>query len=117
GGLHVFGGQLCTVMELHTLAQEERVGLAVFADFPTMRQIGDYGLATVARVAADQIVEHACLGTEIVEGTGLMHIGMRRAVGEAQAQHAAGLCIWFGSLELEFAAVIFIRYFGSQTAA
>ena len=59
GGFHIFGGQLCAVVELHILAQEEGVGLAVLGDLPAMRQIRDDRLAAVAGVVPDQIVEHA----------------------------------------------------------
>ena len=83
GGLHVVRGQLGAVVELHALAQEERVGLAVLGDLPAMRQIGDDGLAAVARIAPDQVVEHAALGAEIVDRAGLVHVEMRRPLGDA----------------------------------
>jgi hypothetical protein len=48
-------------MKLDIIAQKEGVGLAVFGDFPAMRQIRD-DVAAVEGVAPDQVVEHACLG-------------------------------------------------------
>jgi hypothetical protein len=53
-----------------------------------MRQIWD-DVVFVEGVAPDQIVEHACLGSQIEEGPGLMDIEMRRTVGDAHAEHAA----------------------------
>jgi hypothetical protein len=40
-------------VELHTFAQEEHVGLAVFGNFPAMGEIRDDGFAAVARIAPE----------------------------------------------------------------
>ena len=94
GRLYVGGGEVRPVVELHALAQVERVGLAVLGDFPAMRQIGDDGLAAVARIAPDQVVEHASLGADVADGARLMHVEMRRAIEDAVAHHAAALRTW-----------------------
>ena len=96
GGLDVVGGELGAVVELHVLAQVERVGLAVLGDLPAMGEIGDDGLAAVARIAADQIVEHAALASQAVDGARLVHVEMRRPRGDAVAQDAAALGVGLG---------------------
>ena len=68
GRLHVGRREIRPVVELHALAQVERVGLAVLGDFPAMRQIRHDGLAAVARIAPDQVVEHAALGADVADG-------------------------------------------------
>src|SRR5215468_7102546 len=105
GRLHVIGGEVGAVVELHVLAQEERVGLTVLGDLPAVGEIGNDGLAAVARVAADEVVEHAALAAEIVDGARLMHVEMRRAAGDAVAQHAATLGIGLRCGKLELAAI------------
>jgi hypothetical protein len=75
-----------------------------------MCQIRDDRLAAVARVVADQIVEHACHRTEIEEGARLVQVEMRHPVGDAHAQNAAGFGIGLGRLKLEFRAVEFFRH-------
>jgi len=55
--------KLGAVVKLHVFAQEERIGLAVLGDLPTVSEIGNDGLAAVARVAANEIVEHASPGS------------------------------------------------------
>jgi hypothetical protein len=99
-------------VELHALAQMEGVGLAVLGDLPAMREVGDDRLAAVARVAADQIVEHATLRAEIVDRPGLVHVEMRRPHRDAITQDAAPLRVRLGRRELEFRAVEFKRYLG-----
>ncbi len=96
GGLDVLRGQLGAVAELDALAQQEGVGLAVLGDLPAMRQIGDDGLAAVARVAPDQIVEHASHRTEIENGAGLVEVEMRRPYRDSHANDAAVLGVWLG---------------------
>ena len=110
-------GQLRAVVELHALAQKERVGLAVLGDLPAMRQIGDDGLAAVARIAPDQVVEHAALRAQAVDGARLVHVEMRRPVGDAVAQHAAALRVGLRRRELEFRAVELHRDVGGQAVA
>ena len=51
GRLDVIRGELGAVVELHALAQVERVGLAVLGDLPAVGEIGNDGLAAVARIA------------------------------------------------------------------
>src|SRR3954451_21638042 len=101
-------------MELHALAQMEGVGLAVLGDLPAVSEIRDDRLAAVARVAADQIVEHAALRAEIVDGPGLVHVEMRWPHRDAVAQDAAALRVRLGCGELEFRAVEFERYVGCR---
>src|SRR6516162_3642247 len=67
GGLYILGRQLGAVVKLHALAQEKGVGFVVFGNLPAVRQIRDDGLATVARITPDQIVEHAALGAQVVD--------------------------------------------------
>src|SRR5262245_54501875 len=112
GRLHVIGGEVGAVVELHVLAQEERVGLPVLGDLPAVGEIGNDGLAAVARVAADEVVEHAALAAEIVDGARLMHVEMRWTAGDAVAQHAATLGIELGRLQLELGTIEFIRHLG-----
>jgi len=99
-------------VELRILAQEESVGLAVLGDLPAVRQIGDDRLAAVARVAADQIVEHASHHPEVEEGTGLMKVEMGWPYRDAHAHHAARFGVGLGSRELKLRAVEFQGYFG-----
>ena len=105
GGLDVVGGELGAVVELHVLAQEEGVGLAVLGNLPAVGEVGNDGLAAVARVAADEIVEHAPLGAEIIDGARLVHVEVRRTAGDAVAQNAATFGIGLGRPELELGAV------------
>ena len=78
----------------------EGVGLAVLGDLPAMRQIRDDRLAAVARVAPDQIVEHASHGAEIEDGAGLMQIEMRRPHRDAMRITPPGLGLGSGALSL-----------------
>ena len=91
------------------LRRMEGVGLAVLGDLPAMRQVGDDGLAAVARIAPDQVVEHAALAAQAVDRAGLMHVEMRRPRGDAVAQHAARFRVRLRRRELEFRAVEFVR--------
>src|SRR6266478_3885752 len=95
----------------------EGIGLAVLGDLPAMRQIRDDRLAAVARVMPDQIVEHACHGTEIEECAGLMQIEMWGTVWNAHAQNAAPLGVRLGRGKLEFRTVEFERNVGRMTHA
>src|SRR4029077_3882463 len=85
GRFYISRCEIRPVMELDALAQVKRVGLAVLGDFPAMRQIGDDGLATVARISPDQVVEHATLSADVADSARLMHIEMRRAIENAVA--------------------------------
>ena len=114
GGLHVVGGELGAVVELHVLAQVERVGLAVLGDLPAMGEIGDDGLAAVARIAANEIVEHAALAAEAVDRARLVHVEMRRPRGDAVAQHAAALGVGLGRGELKLGAVELVRHLSQR---
>ena len=107
GGLHVVSRQLGPVVKLNVFAQQEGVGLAVLGDLPAMRQIGDDGLTAVARVAPDQIVEHASHCTEVEDGAGLVEVEMRRPHRNAHAHHAAVFGIGLGRFELKFGTVEF----------
>src|SRR5260370_30283412 len=77
GRFYVSRCEIRPVVELDTLVQVKRVGLAVLRDFPAMRQIGDDGLATVARVTPDQCVEHAALSADVADSARLMYVEMR----------------------------------------
>src|SRR5712691_7266902 len=46
------------VMELHALAQEERIRLAIWRNLPAVCQVWKNGLPAVQGVASDQIVIH-----------------------------------------------------------
>src|SRR5215813_14142330 len=113
--LHVFGGQFCAIMELHPLAQEECVGLGVLGYLPTMREIGDDGLAAVARIVPDEVVEHAALCAEAVDRAGLVYIEVRWAHRNAIAQDTAALGVGLGCSELELRSVELVRYRGKRT--
>src|SRR5882762_5744642 len=80
GCFYVSRCEIRPVMELDTLAQVKRVGLAVLRNFPAMRQIGDDGLATVTRITPDQVVEHATLSADVADSAGLMDVEMRGAI-------------------------------------
>lgn len=70
-----------------------------------MGEIGNDGLAAVARIAPHEVVEHAALAAQAVDRTGLMEVEMRRSRGDAVAQHATRFGIGLGCLELELRAV------------
>src|SRR5207302_4816467 len=61
GRFYVSRCEIRPIVELDTLAQMKRVGLAVLRDFPGNAPDRDDGLATVARITPDQVVEHAAL--------------------------------------------------------
>ena len=107
GRLHVVSRQFGPVVKLNVIAQHEGVGLAVLGDLPAMRQIGDNGLAAVARVTPDQVVEHAPHRTEVEEGARLMEVKMRRPYWNAHAHDATVFGVGLGRLELKFGAVEF----------
>src|SRR6202035_812719 len=102
---------------LDTLAQVKRVGLAVLRDFPAMRQIGDDGLATVARIAPDQVVEHAALSADVADSARLMHVEMRRAIENAVAHHPSSLWIGLRCRYLKLRAVVLHRNIGGEAVA
>src|SRR5260370_6752180 len=93
GRFYVSRCEIRAVVELDALAQVKRIGLGVPGDFPAMRQIGDDGLATVARITPNQVVEHAALSADLPDGARLMHIEMRGAIENAVAHHASPLWI------------------------
>ena len=93
---------------MYALAQKERIGLAVLGDLPAMREVRNDGLAAVARIVPDQVVEHAALGADVADGAGLLEVEMRRPVEDADAEHAAVLRIRLRRGELEFRAVEFV---------
>ena len=64
--LHIICSEVRSVAELHPLPQKERIGLAVLGNLPAVREIGDDGLAAATWIAPDQVIEHACHGTEVV---------------------------------------------------
>jgi len=79
-----------------------------------MGQVRDDCLAAIARVAPDQIVEHAALGAEIVEGAGLVHVEMRGPVGQTHAQYATRFRVGFGGFQLKFGTVELVRDVSGQ---
>src|SRR4029077_1783079 len=91
GRFYVSRCEIRPVVELDTLAEVKCVGLAVLRDFPAMRQIGHDGLATVARITPDQVVEHAALGADVADSARLMHVEMRGAIEDAVTQHPSPL--------------------------
>src|SRR5207245_262883 len=114
GRFYVSRCEIRPVVELDTLAQVKRVGLAVLRDFPAMRQIGDDGLAAVARITPDQVVEHAALSADVADSTRLMHVEMRRAIENAVAQDPAALWIGLRGRHLKLRAVVLQRNIGSE---
>ena len=98
-------------MKLHILAQTEGIGFAVLGDLPAMGQVRNDRLAAVARVAADQVVEHNSLGAEVEDRPGLVHIEMRRPHRNAHAQDAAVFGVRLRRRELKFRAVELHGYF------
>ena len=116
-GLYVVSGQLGAVAELHALAQEEGVGLAVLGDLPAVRQIGDDGFAAVARIATDQVIEHASHRAEIEDRAGLVEVEMRRPHRDAHANDATMLGVGLGRFKLKFGAVELQGYVGRSGEA
>src|SRR5262249_53054489 len=102
GRFYVSRCKIRAVVELDTLAEVKCVGLGVLCDFPAMRQIGNDGLATVARITPDQVVEHAALSADIAASAGVMHINMRRAIENAGAHHPSPLWIGLRCRHLKF---------------
>src|SRR5207244_12426948 len=49
----ILGGKITTVVKLHALAQEKRVGFGILRDLPTMSQVRNDSLTTVPRVTPD----------------------------------------------------------------
>src|SRR5262249_25680946 len=112
GCLDVVGGKLGAIVELHVLAQEEGIGLAVFGDLPAVGEIGNNGLATIARIAANEVVEHAALAAEAVDGARLVHVEMRGARGDAVAQYTTAFGVGFRRFQLKVGTVEFHRQVG-----
>src|SRR5262249_43542452 len=117
GRFYVSRCEIRRVVELDTLAQVKCVGLAVLGDFPAMRQIWDDGFATVARITADQIVEHAALSADIADSARLVHIEMRRAIENAVAQHPSPLWVGLRCRHLKLRAVVLQRNIGGEAIA
>src|SRR5271165_5221117 len=117
GRLYVSRCEIRPVVELDTLAQVKRVGLAVLRDFPAMRQIGDDGLATVARITPDQVVEHAALSADVADSARLMHVEMRGAIENAVAHHPSPLWIGLRCRYLKLRAVVLHRNIGGEAVA
>src|SRR5205814_254186 len=109
GRLYVSRGEIRAIVELDTLAQVKRVGLAVLRDFPAMRQIGGDGLAAVARITPDQVVEHATLGADVADSARLMHVEMRRAIEDAITHHPSTLWIGLRRRHLKLRTVVLRR--------
>src|SRR5262249_560961 len=68
-GFDIFSSKITTVVKFHALAQEKRIGFAVFGNLPTMRQVWNDTLPTVPRVTPDQIVVHTALSAHIGDST------------------------------------------------
>ena len=68
-GLDVLGGQSAPIVKGDALAQEERVGFAVLGNLPTVCQVRNDGLATIAWVTPNQVVIHRPLGVYVGVGT------------------------------------------------
>ena len=117
GRFYVSRCEIRPVVELDTLAQVKRVGLAVLRDFPAMRQIGDDGLATVARITPDQVVEHAALSADVADSARLMHVEMRGAIENAVAHHPSLLWIGLRCRHLKLRAVVLHRNIGGEAVA
>jgi hypothetical protein len=103
--LDVLRGELGSVVEQHVLAQVEGVGLAVLGDLPAMRQVGNDGLARIARIAPHQVVVHATLAAQVVDRARLVKVEVRRSHGDGVFHHAAAFGIGLRRGELEFRAV------------
>jgi hypothetical protein len=101
GRLHVVRCQLRTVVELHALAQVERVGFPVLCDIPAVCQVRYHGLAAVTRIAPDQIVEQTSHRPEVVVCARLVQIEMRHPIGDPHAQNAAMFWRRIGRRQLE----------------
>src|SRR5205807_5534184 len=89
----------------------------VLGDFPAMRQIGDDGLPTVARITPDQVVEHATLSADIADSARLMHVEMRRAIENAVAHHPSPLWIGLWCRHLKLRTVVLRRNIGGEAVA
>src|SRR5207302_9358825 len=117
GRFYVGRCEIRPVVELDTLAQVKCVGLAVLRDFPAMRQIGDDGLAAVARITPDQVVEHAALSADVADSARLMHVEMRGAIENAVAHHPSPFWIRLGCRHLKFRALVLQRNIGCEAVA
>src|SRR5262247_3131407 len=73
GGVHIVGSEISPIVELHALAQKESIGLAIWRDFPTLRQVWNDCL-TVHGMTPNQVVVHGALGRHVRYGAGLMHV-------------------------------------------
>ena len=90
GGLDVLGGEVGAVVELHALAEVERVLLAVGRDLPLPGQVRDDRLA-IARIAAEERVVHRALRTDVGDGARLVDVEVGGRIEHAVAQRPAAL--------------------------
>src|SRR6476659_7239060 len=96
-------------MELNAFAQEEGVGLPVLGNVPAVRQVRNDGLAAVARITPDKIVEHATHRAEVVVGARLVQIEVRYPIGDAHAEYGPVFGAGIRCSELERSTVELIR--------
>src|SRR6202045_3621499 len=82
-----------------------------------MRQIGDDGLATVAWITPDQVVEHAALSADVADRARLMHVEMRGAIENAVAHPPSSLEVGLRSRYRKLRAVLLHRDIGGQAVA
>src|SRR5262249_57017381 len=94
--LNILSGELPAIVELHALAQEKSISFFIGRDLPTVRQVGDDALPTVAWVASNQVVIHTALGTHVGCRARLMHIKECWGTQHAVAEHPATLRGSFG---------------------
>src|SRR5215510_11524021 len=78
GGVHIVSSEISPIVELHALAQEEGIGLAIRFNLPALRQVWNDRL-TVQGMPPNQVVVHGALGRHVRHGTGLMHVEMCRS--------------------------------------
>src|SRR5439155_3317723 len=95
GGLDVCRGEVRSVMELHPLAEVERVLLAVGRDLPPGGKVGDDGLP-VARVPPQERVVHRALRPDVGHGARLVDVEVRRRRVDTVAERASPLGAWIG---------------------
>src|SRR4029453_5744143 len=93
--------QLPAIVELHAFAQEKRVGLAIRGNLPTMRQIGNDGLAAVQRIAPDEVIVHRPLRPHVGDRAGLVDIKMRWGTEYPIAQHPTAFSIGVRGAQFE----------------
>ena len=82
--MHIVGGEISPIVELHALAQKKGIGLAIGGNLPTLRQVWNDRLA-VHWMTPDQVVVHGALGRHVRHGAGLMHVKMCRGAQDTVA--------------------------------